>query len=301
MELFPATDLEQFEYIKRIIDRSDYYVVIVAGKYGSLADDAVSFTEKEYEYAVSKKMPVLAFLRKNPEKIEVGKTDQDRGKSRKLAAFREKLKKSRVVTFWDNRNDLCTKVLTAVVNSVNLAPGVGWVRGDQAIDPKVLQDFERLRRENEELKLKLSELSTTKITFPDDLPSPDESVDLEFRRKASNPPTGSIQTSWREVFLAASEAILEGQHEHHVMLSVVRQLLRASLKSSGDVGVPLDDVDIQHQTVRKFRMQFEALGLIQAISKGSGPAPLRMLWSITDKGRQYLVQQMAVKREKEVE
>ncbi len=36
MELFPATDLQQLEFIKRIIDRSDYYVVIVAGRYGSL-------------------------------------------------------------------------------------------------------------------------------------------------------------------------------------------------------------------------------------------------------------------------
>jgi Domain of unknown function (DUF4062) len=180
MELFPATDQQQPEFIKRVIDRSDYYVVIVAGKYGSLADDGVSFTEKEYEYAVSKKMPVLAFLHKTPEKIEVGKTDQDRGKSRKLAAFREKLKKSRVVTFWDDRNDLCTKVLTAVVNSVNLAPGVGWVREDQAIDPKVLQDFERLRRENEELKQQLSELSTSEVTFPVDLPPPDTAVELRY-------------------------------------------------------------------------------------------------------------------------
>ena len=34
MELFPATDQQQLEYIQRIIDRSDYYVVVVAGRYG---------------------------------------------------------------------------------------------------------------------------------------------------------------------------------------------------------------------------------------------------------------------------
>jgi hypothetical protein len=43
MELFPATDMQQPEFIKRIIDRCDYYVVIVGGKYGSLAEDGVSF------------------------------------------------------------------------------------------------------------------------------------------------------------------------------------------------------------------------------------------------------------------
>ena len=55
MELFPAADEEQFEYIKKLIDESDYYVVIIAGRYGSLADDGFSYTEKEYDYAVTKK------------------------------------------------------------------------------------------------------------------------------------------------------------------------------------------------------------------------------------------------------
>jgi hypothetical protein len=152
MELFPATDMQQFEFIKRIIDRSDYYVVIVAGKYGSLADDGVSFTEKEYEYAVSKRIPVLAFLHENPSKIEVGKTDQDPEQSKKLQAFRDRLKAGRLVDFWSDHKDLAAKVVIAVANSVNLAPGIGWVRGDQAVDPRLLHDFEKLRKENEELK-----------------------------------------------------------------------------------------------------------------------------------------------------
>jgi|SRR5215467_5946303 len=39
MELFPSADDEQWEFIKGEIDSSDYYIVIVAGKYGSLAPD----------------------------------------------------------------------------------------------------------------------------------------------------------------------------------------------------------------------------------------------------------------------
>ena len=75
MELFPATVQQQLEFIKRVIDRCDYYVVIVAGRYGSLADDHISYTEKEYEYAVEKKIPVLAFLHRDPSKIEAGKIE----------------------------------------------------------------------------------------------------------------------------------------------------------------------------------------------------------------------------------
>ena len=34
MEVFPAADMEQFEYIKRIVDECDYYVLVIGGRYG---------------------------------------------------------------------------------------------------------------------------------------------------------------------------------------------------------------------------------------------------------------------------
>ncbi|MCR9883896.1 DUF4062 domain-containing protein, partial [Vibrio alginolyticus] len=39
MELFPATDEEQWEFIKRIIDDCDYYLLIIGGRYGSVSSD----------------------------------------------------------------------------------------------------------------------------------------------------------------------------------------------------------------------------------------------------------------------
>ncbi|WP_458789993.1 DUF4062 domain-containing protein [Yoonia sp. MH D7] len=61
MEAFPAADDEQFEFIKTVIDNCDYYVLITAGRYGSLAEDGLSYTEKEFRYAVEKEIPVLFF------------------------------------------------------------------------------------------------------------------------------------------------------------------------------------------------------------------------------------------------
>lgn len=49
MELFPAADEEQWEFIKKVIDDCDYYLLIVGGRYGSLSDDGLSFTEKEFD------------------------------------------------------------------------------------------------------------------------------------------------------------------------------------------------------------------------------------------------------------
>jgi hypothetical protein len=36
MELFPAASEDQWRWIKRVIDESDYYLVIIGGKYGSV-------------------------------------------------------------------------------------------------------------------------------------------------------------------------------------------------------------------------------------------------------------------------
>ena len=49
MELFPSADDDTWEYIKRQIANSDYYVAIIAGRYGSVASDGMSWTEKEYD------------------------------------------------------------------------------------------------------------------------------------------------------------------------------------------------------------------------------------------------------------
>ena len=46
MELFPAADDDSLTLIKSVVDDSDYYLVILAGRYGSLhAKEGKSFTE----------------------------------------------------------------------------------------------------------------------------------------------------------------------------------------------------------------------------------------------------------------
>ncbi|MER8405665.1 DUF4062 domain-containing protein [Mesorhizobium sp. M1307] len=52
MEAFQASDDTQWDYIKRRIDDSDYYVLIVAERYGSELKGK-SYTQMEYEYAVA--------------------------------------------------------------------------------------------------------------------------------------------------------------------------------------------------------------------------------------------------------
>ena len=44
MELFPSDTDESWEVIKRVIDQSDYYVLVVGGRYGSIGKEGKSYT-----------------------------------------------------------------------------------------------------------------------------------------------------------------------------------------------------------------------------------------------------------------
>jgi Domain of unknown function (DUF4062) len=66
METFPATNESQFSYIQKQISESDFYIVIIGSRYGSTAEDGISFTEKEYNFACDRNSLFLFFLSKIP-------------------------------------------------------------------------------------------------------------------------------------------------------------------------------------------------------------------------------------------
>jgi Domain of unknown function (DUF4062)/S-layer homology domain len=132
MELFPAANEDQFSYIKKIIDQSDIYILIIGGRYGSLAEDGMSFTEKEYHYAVSKGLEILVFPHRSPQSLPRFKTEENRKSRKKLEAFRDLVSSNRLADFWDNSNELTLKILISVVETTKNITQPGWLRGDKA-------------------------------------------------------------------------------------------------------------------------------------------------------------------------
>lgn len=97
MEIFPAADEEQFEFIKRVIDDCDYYLLIVGGRYGSLTAQGISYTEQEYDYALSRGLKVIALLHEKPDEIPFGKSEQDPELRNLLQVFRDRVGADRLV------------------------------------------------------------------------------------------------------------------------------------------------------------------------------------------------------------
>lgn len=132
MEIFGAADEEQWEIIKDTIDSSDYYVLLVAHRYGSIIesgpDAGISYTEKEYRYAKEKGIPILAFLIDDSVPVLPEKMEKDHPEE--LMAFKQEVKTGRQVEWWKNADDLAQKLSISLHKQMDRKKRPGWVRAD---------------------------------------------------------------------------------------------------------------------------------------------------------------------------
>lgn len=150
MELFQASDESQWTHIQRRIEDCDYYLVIVAERYGSEVKGK-SYTQMEYEYAVKTGVPVAAFLLDSSERANwpQGRTEPE--KRAKVEAFRALCGK-KLCKFWKTPEDLAAKVASSLPELIRVAPRKGWVRADQLPSAAVTDELARLSEENRGLR-----------------------------------------------------------------------------------------------------------------------------------------------------
>lgn len=126
MEYFPAASEDQWSFIKRLIDESDYYLLVIAGKYGSTDSFGTSYTQKEYEYALERNIPIIAFIHGKPENIPIGKSETDPERIAKLKSFRA-LAQTRLCKFWESSIELGRMVSSSLSQEIIRQPRNGWV------------------------------------------------------------------------------------------------------------------------------------------------------------------------------
>lgn len=167
MEAFQASDDTQWDYIKRRIDDSDYYVLIVAERYGSELKGK-SYTQMEYEYAVAQGVPTVAFLLEGGARKTWAAEKVEFEKKAKLERFR-KLCEKKLVKYWRNKDDLAGKVAMAISELTRQKPRTGWVRADKLPSKDVLNEIAQLSEERRALQQKVELLSSSeRLVIPVD-------------------------------------------------------------------------------------------------------------------------------------
>lgn len=142
MEAFCAADEEQFEYIKKVIDLCDYYVLIIGKRYGSISPiTGKSYTEMEFDYAKSKGIPILVF----PVYADADKPSD--GHEKELSAFKKKAYGRKMGAYWRTPDGLGRAVAISLEKAIKKNDRPGWIRLDEGeslgnIVPSIPKDAE---------------------------------------------------------------------------------------------------------------------------------------------------------------
>ena len=126
MEDFTACGEDLEIYIKKVIDESDYYILIIGQRWGTAVpnDGSTSYTMMEYEYAKSKGMRIIPMIYNGDKELE--RNDLEFNKT-KLDKFISKISKT-VPQYFKTENELIRKVTKALDNEIKNHPQRGWIR-----------------------------------------------------------------------------------------------------------------------------------------------------------------------------
>lgn len=168
MELFSAGDESQMSVIKRWIDESDVYLLILGGRYGSIEKKSgKSYTHLEYEYALAKQKPLFAVVISNDaleKKVKLkGTAVLEQDNTKELKEFKSIILKN-LVKFWDDKKDIKIAIHETISEFSFRKDLIGWVRADNVVNTAFLaQEIARLTSENSELRKKQAAENNTAL------------------------------------------------------------------------------------------------------------------------------------------
>lgn len=293
MELFPATDEEQWEFIKRIIDDCDYYLLIIGGRYGTISSEGISYTEKEYDYAVEKGLKIVALIHGSPGQLSMEKSELSIESREKLEDFRNKASTGRLVKFWQSGSELPGLVALSLTKTIRLFPAVGWVRASEGSSEELLKEINQLRKENNSLLEQLSKVKVIKEVAYNisNLAGLEDVFQLSGTWfNGSRHIKWEVSLAWREIFYYISPYLVR-YYEH----GAVKEMLRAAVVNKYGINSRMNKLDDQvFQTVT---IQLKALGLVRVDTLKSTDGKNHQYWKLTPEGEKIMVELRAVRKD----
>lgn len=281
MEMFSAADEQQWDVIKKQIDQSDYYVVIIAHRYGSM-DGNISFTEKEYDYAVARGLPALGFIIDDSTDWPSEWKENNHEIAKRLNAFRSKVS-GRMVSFWKGSDDLYGRAGIALMKAFSTSPREGWVRAGTASTKEMTDEITRLSRENGLLRNQLEAYSEASV---------------EDKQAELNQTIDALRVNKRAIYVWLRDADSWGEPISTNLLAIFEAIApdlldEASNKTISDsLGLRFASSDVRSygwpvpsNFVKAYIADFVSLGLVSTSPKRHSVSDTKAYWSLTDFGK----------------
>jgi hypothetical protein len=293
MEAFPASDDDAWTLIQGVIDDSDYYVLVIGGRYGSTNEAGLSYTQMEFDYAAQSDKPILAFLHHAPDDIPAGKTDKNDALRERLAAFRRTVEDGHHVKYWKNPDDLKAQVIQSVSAETRRTPQEGWVRASRASDPIVV---EKLRQEIENLRGKLNAARDTAPPGAERYAGGEDvfGVKVQFTISpalARKPQYDTIKLTWNDIFYVVGPMLLEEANERQIHSRLSNEIW---VHKKEKYPTRPDNFKVEDDSFDTIKVQLLALGLIKRSERKHTATNMNTYWSLTPFGETTMMKLRAI-------
>lgn len=298
MELFPATTEAAWELIKGVIDDSDYYCLVVGGRYGSVDADGISYTEKEYDYAMSQKKPVMAFVHANPGSIPAAKSEKSEEGQKKLQTFLAKVERAHHRKSWSSAAELGGLVSRSLVNMRKAHAAEGWVRGRFAATDALLVEIANLRARVAELTAAASKRDDPLIQEVENLASGADvyPVPVSYIEEGKEERVRKdIDISWDEILRYVGPALVNECSDEEFL----EKLNLCAYHNAEDVlriEIDFDSIVLPHVVVDQIKVQLQALGQMAPGVKRRTVSDKKTYWRLTEKGSRQLINAQAIRK-----
>jgi len=124
MEHFTVSTNGEFSDIQELIDESDFFIMLMGKNYGSCDGSGVSWTEREYEYALLKNKPVIVIICDELIPILTAATSELSEQELKQVNFCKRINFARTVSPEFSIKTIVNQFLT----TYNFSKCIGWTR-----------------------------------------------------------------------------------------------------------------------------------------------------------------------------
>jgi hypothetical protein len=284
MELFPASNEAQWSLIKRVIDDSDYYLVIIGGRYGSIDDVGISYTEREYDYAVERSVPVLGFVHADPDTIPFGKSELDPEIRAKLSTFRAKVQK-RMCKSWRTPEDLGGSVSRSLIQTIKNLPRECWVKARYASSP---EEVNALRNQIDELKSRLEAARLEPLAEAQELAKGYDGYQIHYTiERFSLSHSGTLTLSWNEIISTVGPSMFDEAPEKEMRRLLAARVADEVSALGEEAGFDFEVLRISEDDFQTIKVQLLALGIIQKSIRKRAIKDAQAYWSLTPYGERH--------------
>lgn len=293
MEYFNAADDSQWDVITSLIDECDYYVLIVAGRYGSIdGASGISYTQKEYEYAVKKNVPTISFVHKDISQLPSGQVEHNPEQVKKLEEFKKKLSQKLWQT-WDNKDSLASAVVLSLNKLIKSKPRTGWVR-NASLSAEANKQILALKEENEALKARLKQVEDEDPKGVEVFQQGEDLVRITVSYHYGNRHYVKIDLSWNRIISILAPILVDEASEDKMKSVFIDSVREDILKINKDY-IP-NFHRIEEESFQQIKVQLIALRIIELSDRKKTIKDTETYWHLTSYGFRVMMNLKALKR-----